>query len=84
MIIWRKGKGGAGMPLHLGYLGKLPVFHIFWNSYSHDENEKYRLDVSLPYTKDRRLFATEEGAKRHASILLAQWLIATGLKEDEE
>lgn len=74
------------MPLHLGYLGKLPVFHIFWNAYasSGDENEKYRLDVTLPYTKGRRLFATEEGAKRHASILLAQWLDATGLKEDEE
>lgn len=83
MIIWRKGKGGAGMPLQIGYLGKLPVFHIFWNSFGSNENN-YRLDVALPYTKGIRHFISEQDARVMASIVLTEWLLATGLKEDDE
>lgn len=85
MIMWRKGKGGAGMPLQIGYLGKLPVFHIFWNSFgSGIDRDKYHLDVSLPYIKRNLLFKTEQEAHEAASDILAKWLLATGLKEDDE
>lgn len=83
MIIWRKGKGGAGMPLQIGYLGKLPVFHIFWNSFG-SGIDQYRLDVSLPYTKGIRHFISEQVVREAASIILTEWLTATGLKEDDE
>lgn len=85
MIIWRKGKGGAGMPLQIGYLGKLPMFHIFWNSFGSGSGEnQYRLDVALSYTKGIRHFVSEEKARAYSSTILEQWLTATGLKEDDE
>lgn len=86
MIMWRKGKGGGGggIPLQIGYLGRLPVFHVFWNSNSYEESEKYRLDVALCYTKGRTLFPSEDLARKAAAGILAQWLTATGLKEDDE
>lgn len=83
MIMWRKGKGGAGMPLQIGYLGKLPVFHIFWNCVS-DEKKQYKLDIALCYTKGPYFSPSIERSKEQAIHVLEQWLTATGLKEDDE
>lgn len=67
------------MPTFIGYLGKLPIFHVFKEDWRRGE---FRLDCSLCYV-NVNYYSDMVEVKKGARKLLNLWLEKTGLIEED-
>lgn len=81
-IEWKRKTGSFENGIK-GYLGKIPIGSVDWDSCTSDNNLLYNVNCTLPMVKQFKNCATEEEGKENLINAINQWIAATGITEEK-